>query len=117
MKCGPAISATWRAKFGTGIGPIWMDDVRCDQSHNFLEQCPFRGWGSHNCKHREDAGVKCRGIIILHGTLRIAFVSTVSLSQIHLKTSVQCPHRIIQVYTGVCTFVSEASPLSHLMEV
>ena len=80
MKCGPAISATWRAKFGTGIGPIWMDDVRCDQSHNFLEQCPFRGWGSHNCKHREDAGVKCRGIIILHGTLRIAFVSTVSLT-------------------------------------
>ena len=41
-------------------GPIWMDNVDCSVQHEVLEQCRFRGWGVHNCRHREDVGVICR---------------------------------------------------------
>ena len=57
---GPA-QALRRAKFGEGEDPIWMDNVQCEGDEARLAECPFRGWGVHNCRHREDAGVICGG--------------------------------------------------------
>ena len=52
-------AAHTRAAFGAGTGTIWMDDVQCVGSESRLADCPFAGWGQHNCRHSEDVGVSC----------------------------------------------------------
>ena len=51
-----------RAHFGEGTGPIWIDEIECPGSAASILECRHRGWGVHNCQHREDAGVQCKRI-------------------------------------------------------
>ncbi|XP_070219695.1 scavenger receptor cysteine-rich domain-containing protein DMBT1-like [Bos mutus] len=62
LSCGGAVSAPGRARFGRGLGPIALDDVRCVGTEARLWQCLHGGWFSHNCGHHEDAGVVCSGL-------------------------------------------------------
>ncbi|PIK40074.1 hypothetical protein BSL78_23080 [Apostichopus japonicus] len=48
------------AKFGEGTDPIWLDNVACSGSEQYIEECGSNGWGAHNCGHGEDASVSCR---------------------------------------------------------
>ncbi|XP_042685256.1 deleted in malignant brain tumors 1 protein-like isoform X1 [Centrocercus urophasianus] len=57
--CGSALSAPIEATFGQGEGQIWIDDVTCVGTEASLSLCQVTSWGSHNCGHREDAGVEC----------------------------------------------------------
>ncbi|XP_066487129.1 deleted in malignant brain tumors 1 protein-like isoform X2 [Tiliqua scincoides] len=59
--CGEARAAPSGAHFGSGTGPIWLDDVHCNGTESVLSQCPANYWGVHNCDHGEDASVICSG--------------------------------------------------------
>ncbi|NXS74556.1 C163A protein, partial [Pandion haliaetus] len=61
LGCGAALSALGSAHFGQGPDPIWLDNVNCTGKEASLSECKAQPWGSHNCKHGEDAGVACSG--------------------------------------------------------
>ncbi|XP_071496206.1 uncharacterized protein [Diadema antillarum] len=54
-----ALEAHCCARFGQGSGEILLDDVSCSGSEDNLADCQHREFGTHNCRHREDAGVVC----------------------------------------------------------
>ena len=54
-----ALQAPGGASFGQGTGAIFFDDVRCSGTESSLTECSHQGFGVHNCRHSEDAGVIC----------------------------------------------------------
>ena len=55
-----AAAPYYASYFGAGSGPIGMDEICCTGRERRLQDCHFDGWFKHNCKHTEDAGVRCR---------------------------------------------------------
>ncbi|XP_076080008.1 adhesion G protein-coupled receptor B2-like [Mytilus galloprovincialis] len=40
---------------------IWMDEVRCNGDYLRLEDCRRNSWGSNDCSHSDNIGIKCLG--------------------------------------------------------
>uniref|UniRef100_A0A667I9Y8 SRCR domain-containing protein n=1 Tax=Lynx canadensis TaxID=61383 RepID=A0A667I9Y8_LYNCA len=65
LGCGMALAAPRSSLFGDGLGPIFLDDVRCTGDETSLGQCIHRGLSVHNCGHHEDAGAVCSDLPII----------------------------------------------------
>ncbi|XP_075409486.1 antigen WC1.1-like [Tenrec ecaudatus] len=61
LGCGSALEALHEAAFGPGNGSIWLDNVQCRGRESSLWACAAQPWGPSECKHEEDAGVRCSG--------------------------------------------------------
>ncbi|XP_044535208.1 scavenger receptor cysteine-rich type 1 protein M130 [Gracilinanus agilis] len=62
LGCGSALAAPGDAAFGRGIGPIWLNNVRCNGNESSLWDCPADHCEQTDCGHKEDAGVRCSGV-------------------------------------------------------
>ena len=68
----PGVTALFSG-FTNGMGEIWLDEVRCNGGERRLIDCfTFSPIGPQNCRHSEDAGVRCGELISCNrGALRL----------------------------------------------
>uniref|UniRef100_H3AS36 Soluble scavenger receptor cysteine-rich domain-containing protein SSC5D n=1 Tax=Latimeria chalumnae TaxID=7897 RepID=H3AS36_LATCH len=59
LGCGFPLFVLYWAAFGQGTGRIWLDNVHCEPDDPSIYSCRANSWGSHNCRHYEDASVVC----------------------------------------------------------
>uniref|UniRef100_F7EE32 Soluble scavenger receptor cysteine-rich domain-containing protein SSC5D n=1 Tax=Ornithorhynchus anatinus TaxID=9258 RepID=F7EE32_ORNAN len=57
LGCGGLRPRVGKTYYGSGAGPIWLDDVSCSGREASLADCPAPPWGEHNCDHEEDVGL------------------------------------------------------------
>ncbi|XP_049330406.1 deleted in malignant brain tumors 1 protein-like isoform X4 [Astyanax mexicanus] len=68
LGCGEAVDALGKSHFGSGSGPIWMEDVDCSGSESRLENCRSPVWGKHDCNETHNSGVICSGARLVLGS-------------------------------------------------
>ncbi|XP_035850747.1 lysyl oxidase homolog 3B isoform X7 [Sander lucioperca] len=56
---GSAKEALTGARMGQGMGPIYMNEVKCLGQEKSIWNCPFKNITSEDCQHSEDAAVRC----------------------------------------------------------
>uniref|UniRef100_A0A669EP76 Lysyl oxidase homolog n=1 Tax=Oreochromis niloticus TaxID=8128 RepID=A0A669EP76_ORENI len=56
---GSAKEALTGARMGQGMGPIYMNEVKCLGQERSIWDCPVKNITSENCQHSEDAAVRC----------------------------------------------------------
>ncbi|XP_051941292.1 lysyl oxidase homolog 3B isoform X6 [Hippocampus zosterae] len=56
---GSAKEAMTGARMGQGVGPIYMNEVKCSGYERSIWNCPFKNITSEDCRHTEDAAVRC----------------------------------------------------------
>ncbi|KAM9344495.1 uncharacterized protein KZ484_016826 isoform 1-T2 [Pholidichthys leucotaenia] len=65
LGCGLAESALPGAAFGEGSGEIWLRHFQCFGHETILAHCAVVLHRNSYCTHKNDAGVKCSGTLIM----------------------------------------------------
>ena len=81
-----AISAPHGARFGAGIGKIWLEEVRCSGNEKLLVDCSHHGWGSHECGHSEDASVICSSMLSTQAVFKYSFLYCQYINVVVIKS-------------------------------
>ena len=89
------------AYFGTGSGPIFLDDVQCSSSSSQLLECSSRPILSHNCLHSADAGVGCEGVFYCKANPNL-IKDFLKLHILELGMLLSCNQFSREVTTGQC---------------
>nr|XP_020459830.1 lysyl oxidase homolog 3 isoform X2 [Monopterus albus] len=56
---GSAKEALTGARMGQGMGPVYMNEVKCVGEEKSIWNCPYKNVTSEDCQHMEDAAVRC----------------------------------------------------------
>ncbi|XP_036431276.1 antigen WC1.1-like [Colossoma macropomum] len=80
LGCGPALSADGSAVFGAGVGPIWLNRVKCRGNEIHLWDCPHSLKNHTDCSHRQDAGVTCADMYVPSTTVPIITTTTSTIT-------------------------------------
>ncbi|XP_060084498.1 uncharacterized protein LOC132563729 [Ylistrum balloti] len=75
---------TSKARYGSGQGPIWLDETQCSGQETNLGQCNSVPYGHGDCDHTEDAGVICQDIT---SSTSVAATTTLTSTPSTTKTS------------------------------
>ncbi|XP_051561416.1 neurotrypsin-like [Myxocyprinus asiaticus] len=54
-------------RFGTAMGPILLDDVRCTGKEPTITHCSRKSWLNHDCTHNQDVAIVCNPQRFRHG--------------------------------------------------
>lgn len=68
--------------FGVGNGPIWLDGLRCLGNELSVDTCHHERWGSTNCDHTEDLGVKCTANLLKAEVRKIIHIPVYTITHI-----------------------------------
>lgn len=60
ISCHAGAIAVARSHYGSGLGPIVLDEIECAGTESMLHLCPHGGLGNHNCMNTEHASVICQ---------------------------------------------------------
>ncbi len=72
--------------FGSGEGPILLDNVQCSGDEESILACRAEELGMTNCRHTEDAGVVCPC------KTRLVIICSQTLSAIDWRLMCNCSH-------------------------
>ena len=56
---GGMYSSAYKQPSARRADKIWLDDLTCKGSESHVDNCRHRPWGSNNCGHDEDIGIRC----------------------------------------------------------
>ncbi|XP_071953930.1 scavenger receptor cysteine-rich domain-containing protein DMBT1-like isoform X2 [Antedon mediterranea] len=90
---GHAVEVFPQARYGQGFGSIHMDEVECIGNETTIFNCQHAGWMSSDCRHHEDAGVRCSGPDTSRVCISQVDCSKGYFSNSTTKTCGKCSHK------------------------